>query len=99
MKKTIHALLVEYVNSHGETTISQAVGAVGKHVSAVSAMMRSRLRSKVKGRKAPSDVDYGKRYVVAEMLSVLYREGEIRRIEKGVYGPKEPHIFEPHKTG
>ncbi len=103
MKKNIHELLADYVNSHDETTISQAVGAVGKHVSAVRAMMRSRLRTSIKGEHrrfmVPPDVDHGKRCLIAELLSVLYREGKIRRVGKGVYGPKEPCIFEPQKTG
>ncbi len=99
MKKTLHELLVDYVNSHDETTISQAVGAVGKHVSAVRAMMRSRLRSSIERRRDAPNVDHGKRYIIAELLSVLYRKGKIRRMVKGVYGPKEPRLFEPQKTG
>ncbi len=93
---SLYAKVETYVNGRESSTIGQVVGAVGRYIPATEAMKRSRLRGK--NRKVNPNVDHGKHMILAEVLSVLFRLGKIRRISKGIYGPKLPTVFQEPRT-
>lgn len=89
---SIYSLVDQAILSLGECTVSRVLARVGCHVPAAKAnaafRRRKRKSAAISTGKRSNPLEIGKRQIVSEALSSLFRQGRIRRVRKGVYAPK-----------
>jgi hypothetical protein len=100
--------VLQTVLSREETTIGQVIAAVGRHIDAVSAVRAIQRVFRYGGQRGKFNVTnpiytaehlayLGRKELIRVCLSRLAREGKIRRIGRGVYGPPLPKLH--HESG
>ncbi len=93
----ITRLIEAFVMKKGQCTISCVLAEIGPRISASQAASRARTNDRCKHNTYPRTshqlCSAGRRIVVVTSLADLVRQGRLRRLARGVYGPPRPRLY------